>query len=50
MRIGTFLCWLWGHKFSQINEHYETFNKREYIRSVKRLSDYCVRCGIKNNE
>jgi hypothetical protein len=47
MRFGTFLCWLFGHKFIG-REIQEYFNKdghlcREVTHSVR---DYCVRCGI----
>lgn len=44
MRIGTFKCWLWGHKFiAHVNDIWE-----EGVHYwEEKPTDYCVRCGIK---
>lgn len=50
MKIGTFQCWLFGHKFSirfkQIGV--PGFNKVPlgYKQTFYKRSDFCVRCGI----
>lgn len=43
MRIGTFMCWLWGHKFtrSMITEG----DMWDGILTTWK-TDYCMRCGI----
>lgn len=45
MRIGTFRCWLWGHKFiapaSKILDDHPG-----YIRKWKEATNFCIRCGI----
>lgn len=45
MRVGTFLCWLWGHKFvrggrSPAAEGYV------YGIYIPVQTNFCVRCGI----
>ncbi len=54
MRIGTFWCMLWGHKFiikecrpsKKTEAHLEPFMKNyEYV-MVR--TDFCMRCGIKD--
>lgn len=43
MRIGTFACWLWGHKF--IGKNRKWSNGIEYVDIIKQLP-CCIRCGI----
>jgi hypothetical protein len=47
MRIGTFLCWLWGHKFiiesSEFLGRDGVYNK---FYDTKQVTPFCVRCGI----
>lgn len=40
MKTGTFLCWLFGHKFVA-----KWWNDAPMDSITKHL-DYCVRCGI----
>ena len=43
MKIGTFMCWLFGHVFVGFNDGYD--ETHGYYRSRIRL-DWCRRCGI----
>lgn len=43
MRIGTFLCWLFGHKFLFVEKEY---NEQMIAVYTTKNSNYCVRCGI----
>ncbi len=47
MKIGTFVCWLFGHKFiaRNRNEKFENGIKHIYFTYIKTYC--CVRCGIK---
>jgi len=44
MRIGTFWCWLFGHKFL-----HKGFRYPEHRPNIKEVfieqSDFCIRCG-----
>ena len=50
MRYGTFLCWLFGHKFigyRDIPANTHGFNTPGKFREMFK-TEYCVRCGIKD--
>lgn len=47
MRTGTFICWLWGHKFIGINS-FEIINGEQYQRY--KLFNHCQRCGKLNED
>lgn len=52
MRIGTFLCWLFGHKFIGVRRYPVKceFGERGWINHIERLQlPYCIRCGIDKN-
>ena len=42
MRIGTFACWLFGHKFV----YYPPYGYEDY--KIPQCVDFCIRCGAKN--
>lgn len=45
LRIGTFSCWLFGHKFCgwfATGDYGEKSKYNNYLRQT----DYCYRCGI----
>lgn len=43
MKIGTFYCWLWGHKFVATDRTREDDGFWTY---TKHQLNYCTRCGI----
>lgn len=43
MRIGTFWCWLWGHKM--VGKDYAAANRDRRLGPVRRALNFCVRCG-----
>lgn len=48
MKIGTFLCCLWGHKF--VTKEVDEATKPG-IKIVRRhLLAHCIRCGIRREE
>jgi hypothetical protein len=40
VRTGTFLCWIFGHKFVIIDD-----NEQE-MRRYWKPTNFCIRCGI----
>ena len=49
IKTGTFLCWLFGHKF--IGKSIKLDPKdRDHSFTKSFIIDHCVRCGIKSNE
>ena len=49
MRTGTFMCWLWGHKFRGKDTWYKEENPDIMVTRYS-VKDYCVRCGLSNKE
>ncbi len=45
MKIGTIMCWLFGHKFIQWRR--QVHNIFGCTREWKEVTNHCVRCGIK---
>ena len=45
MKIGTFRCWLFGHKFVFIQSTFDLNDDSITIHTLKPMN-YCVRCGI----
>ena len=41
MRAGTFVCWLFGHKFVGHDDFYEHGQFGSYLRVL----NWCIRCG-----
>jgi len=48
MKIGTFWCWLFGHKFTIVNKEICTEDSL-YIHKTIIFIDKCERCGIDKN-
>lgn len=49
MKIGTFMCWLFGHKFlghKQYVKYDDTHPDGVRIHRDMFQTDYCIRCGI----
>lgn len=52
MRIGTFRCWLFGHKFVLRSFRDELVDGGPMIRREVHIqrTDYCVRCGAREDK
>lgn len=46
MRYGTFLCWLFGHKFIEELRNEKMVNGIKDITIQLKQTPICVRCGI----
>ncbi len=45
-RTGTFLCWMFGHKFIQETRKDEIIEGKRIITYLPILIFACIRCGI----
>lgn len=51
MKIGTFSCWLWGHKFiTRMLIKNERVGVYQYQEWLSKQTEFCMRCGITNPE
>lgn len=44
IRVGTFWCWLWGHKFIGKSNPKPTEVRDIYSYKITQ-TDFCIRCG-----
>jgi hypothetical protein len=49
MKIGTFSCWLFGHKFLYPASEFVDGHDN-YLRKWVEATDFCVRCGIARSD